>query len=163
MRHRLSHSQPSNIQEGSKDVNLNIPAMTLSTLVSMIAIAKWVVCDNDAMINPGFRRAVGFMEQLVFEQSHENGGADEIWKNPQDATYHHPAFPEQDGDAWKALEAFNEEMFSIKLIEMAAGILAEREEVAGDLKEQRFEHYEHLMQGIVEESGNEGLVRALLG
>ena len=127
-----------------------------------MAIAKWVVCDHDAMVNPGFRTAVQFMEQLVYEQSHAQGGDDEIWKDPQKGEYHHPTFPEQDGDAWAAVEQYNEEIFKMKLIEYASELSAERDDVQGDEKVRRCDHYEHILQDVAEQWGSKELVRALM-
>ena len=162
MRDRLSHTPLNDPQEGVTDADLKIPVMTLSTLVSMVAIAKWVACDHDAMTNPGFRRAVQFMEQLVYEQSHEQGGDDEVWKDPQDGSYHHPSFPEQHGDAWEAIEQYNEEIFKMKLIEYASELSAERDMMHEDEKAERRDHYEHILQDVAEQWGCKELVRALM-
>ena len=128
----------------------------------MIAIAKWVVCDHDAMINPGFRRAVQYMEQLVYEQSHHSGGADEIWKDPEGESYHHPTFPEQQGDAWEALESYNGEVLRTGLIEIASRIMADRAEALGRDWNESQERYEHQMMDVVEQQGVEELLRVLI-
>ncbi len=162
MSDRLREMPKDYSEDASKDVVLKIPALTLSTLISMVAIGKWVICDGSQDENPGLRRAAAFMEQLVYEQSYQEAGPDEVWKDPSDASFHHPTFPEQEGEAWKALGSYEDEFFAMRLIEMASRILAERGEHPQMSPADRADHYEHLLMDLMEAEGVEGVLKNLI-
>lgn len=148
--------------EASQTVTLRIPEQQLESLVDAVAIAKSVVCDGDAVSNVGMRRSTESVEQLVYEQSHDLGGADAIWQDPSDGSYHHPTFPEQQGEAWKALQQYLKQCFTMKLIELGSLILAERHRSSPGGEPGSYECYEHLLMDILEANGVEGLLRTLI-
>lgn len=149
-------------EDASKDVLFKIPGMTIGTLMSMMAVSEWIICSGEQVANPGLRRAAKFMAQLVYEQSYEKAGADEVWKDEQDGVYYHPTFPEQQGEAWMAVEQYNDEIFAIKLVEMTSRLLAKRHAHEGMSLAECVDHYEHLLQDLLEEKGVEGVLEQLI-
>lgn len=149
--------------ELSDTLTFHIPEQALGTLINMVAIAVWNICGGHWVSNQGLRSEVKSLEQILYEQSYRIGGADAVWKDPEDGSYHHPTFPEQDGEAWRAIEEFEEECFKMKLIEISSRILAERDAAQGEIQAEGLQRHEHLLQDIFEVEGAEGLMRALIG
>ena len=162
MNRRLGEVLRNDAEGASKDVIFRIPCMIISTLINLIAIGKRVASDGNSMSNRGLRRSSVFMEQLVYEQAYQHAGPDEIWRDPEDGTYHHPTFPEQGGEAWQAVVQYDEERFGMQLIELASGMLARGDAAIGMAISERLEHHEHELLDIYEVSGSAGLVKALL-
>lgn len=154
---------PKNVSEdASNDIALHIPGMDVDTLINMIAVAKRVFCDGEFGNDFSSRRAVHDMEQLVYRQSYDQAGADEVWLNPMDGSFHHPTFPEQQGEAWEVMKCYDDEVFTMRLIEIVSRILASRDSESGQMFTERHDHYEHLLQAIVEAEGPDGVIRHLI-
>ena len=149
-------------EDASNDIALNIPGLNLGALINMVAVAKRVFCEGEAGDHAGTRRAAFFMEQLVYEQAYDKAGADEIWRDPVDGSFHHPTFPEQQGEAWEVMKRYDDEVFALRLIELASDVLARRDPEAGQTLDQRRDYYEHLLQDILEAEGVEGVMRNLI-
>ena len=149
-------------EDASRDVVLKVPGLTIGTLISMLAVAKRVACDGKPAADRGLRRAAQFMEQLIYEQTYEGAGADEVWRDPKDGSYHHPTFPEQDGEAWAAVERYDEQIFAMRLVETASHLLATRDRDALLSFAERLDHYEHLLLDIMEAEGPEGVLKYMV-
>ena len=148
-------------EDASEDVRYCVPQMTVGTLVNMMAVAKWVICDGERRVDPGFCRAVRFMEQLIYQQTYERAGADEVWQDPENGDYHHPTFPEQDGEAWRAMQQYDEEVFSLKLVAHLSRILADQDQDPVMTHDELLDHYEHRLLDVIESQGSDGLLRSL--
>lgn len=149
-------------EDASNDIALNIPDMNVNILINMIAVAKRVFCDGEFWNDCTGRRAVHDMEQLVYRQSYNNAGADEVWLDPMDGSFHHPTFSEQQGEAWEVMKCYDDEVFTMRLIELASRILASRDSESVQISTERQDHYEHLLQAIVEAEGPDGVIRNLI-
>lgn len=147
----------------SRMLNFGIPEQQLSAMLNVVAVGAWSICSGEAVTNLKLRQCTETVVQLFLRQAYELGGADEVWKDPEDGSYHHPTFPEQQGEAWKACEQFLEEFFAMKLVEMSSRILAEWEKLGAIVQSGcALQRHEFLLLDILEEEGTEGLMRALI-
>lgn len=150
------------LEETSEGLPLVVPEEDWSTLVDMAALSQRNVCEGDAVPSHEFRRRVERLAQLIYQQAYAYGGADAVWKNPQDGSHHHPTFPEQDGEAWHAWNHHRNECLEMGVVGLASGILARRDQADGCVQGDVHAHYEHLLLDILEQRGLRGLIQALI-
>ena len=112
-------------------VTLTLPAAQFRTLVEMTYVADWVVCAGEDTPDPGFREAVGAVEQTIFREAVRQGLTDLVDGNEGDEKksdrFSPTRYLEDHSKVRRALVTYEEERFWDNLISRLSSVFAERQ------------------------------------
>lgn len=144
------------------EFSLRIGEQDLSHLINVLAVGEWNLCSGDAVDNPTLCQSSQAVVQSILEQAYEMGGPDAVWCNPRDGRYYHPSFAEGEGEAWDANQEHEAECAEIRVTELAALELAERNRERGGDPTRDADYYMQQLQDCREAGGLECLMAALV-